>query len=322
MFESDEECYFASPAREEAIEKARAKGHLTAEERNGFVATLTEADADALENTLQRTKMQLKHSSYRAASADDSTGYADYTTMQHSSEKLKLCWLMKEWRAGSEHDFPKFCSVLRLQCLCRWYLARCVYRDLLAKRKERDSSELVLADQTEAAILIQTLARRLSAKKRTATRRRSLRPVDHSEKQETKDETHRQQTEDTEVRVSTVNEDGLEGRRFQLPAAGGSEILPSYTVHDVSNVPVTDAELRKLFASLTPTDTLSKEDFKKHCRTQETFGVDGLSHSLDAVIDKFDTSGMWLSSFCAGISDVNLTDAAGPIHHPRCSAQR
>ena len=268
----------ASQEKVNAAASARKRGRLSAEERDSLRGEWKSQSKEEMADIIARLEVKLKHSVYSAA--DCTNDCKPYELLQKTRDTLYNARLMYGALTDGIPE-SKYESIIKIQCLTRIVFARNEYSKRMLNRKSSFTGQLETDQLNESALLIQGQVRKKLAKNELSRR-----------KNKAKDQTttitttpSKQQSSSSEVTIR------------DLPLSDDcATLVPSYRVHDVSNVVITDDEIRDKFAQLDIDNNgfLSKLEFKNFYIGIDSFGVEETSESIDKILTPYNMLGMYL----------------------------
>eukprot|EP01064_Diplonema_japonicum_P026347 TRINITY_DN37768_c0_g1_i1.p1 TRINITY_DN37768_c0_g1~~TRINITY_DN37768_c0_g1_i1.p1 ORF type:complete len:306 (+),score=47.77 TRINITY_DN37768_c0_g1_i1:58-918(+) len=248
----------ATRERVNAVENARVKGKLSPAERKTLMEKIGQLEETELEEEIQRLEAKLKRDVYVAAECKELL--EPYSTLQTTRDQLFAARTIKFSRMTGEGG-EKYASVVRIQCLCRAYLAGLAYRKKLELKRSSFVAQLTTDDLNESVLVIQGVIRQKLARNELDRRRSTL------------------YTQHVAISGNSSFQDKVsrpESQTRSLPLdEGNAQLLPYYTIHDVSGVPLSEEDLTELFNSLDsgPKGYLTKSEFKNFYATLDSYGV-------------------------------------------------
>jgi len=279
-----------------AKDEARLKQKLVPEERRALKERLRGFDNDELVAEVQRLESLASHQAYKAASSDD---VAKHGLLQRRQDELAVAREVLLGRSASTDD-DSIGAALRIQCQIRRCLAR------LETRRRRIKRDVAMKDRRdedekgESALLIQGQMRRKLARKeldrRKERRAQGLDPTRDGEEADRRpvssygprDCATPQPKEGAGAEVA-LSEGGLSGARSIGLDPSHQALVPGFTIQDVSDVPITDDELRVQFDRIDQNGNgwIDKKEFTVFYRELESFGMEESDEELADLLSRY-----------------------------------
>eukprot|EP00756_Hemistasia_phaeocysticola_P039573 Hpha_TRINITY_DN16822_c0_g22::TRINITY_DN16822_c0_g22_i1::g.149854::m.149854 len=294
-------------------DEARLKQKLVPDERRALKERLRQLDDEALRGEVDRLESLAQHQAYKAASSDD---VAKHGLLQRRQDELAVAREVLLARSADADD-DKLGAALRIQCFIRRFLAGVEARRRRNNREEGLKDRLEVHQKDESALLIQGQMRRILARKELDRRKeRKVQGLDPTREGDEPDRrpaaayrhphpddlmTPAPPSEGGEEEV--VAEDNYTGRSDAGSPMSGTRslplhpshqaLLPAYSIQDVSDVPITDDELKEQFEKIDQNGNgwIDKGEFVQFYRELESYGVEETEEELAEILARYNMLG-------------------------------
>eukprot|EP01065_Artemidia_motanka_P006142 TRINITY_DN13007_c0_g1_i1.p1 TRINITY_DN13007_c0_g1~~TRINITY_DN13007_c0_g1_i1.p1 ORF type:complete len:314 (+),score=131.74 TRINITY_DN13007_c0_g1_i1:64-1005(+) len=284
------------------LASARLGAKLQRAERQDLKARLRDLDLEDLRKEVSRLESLAGHQAYKASGTSDA---AVHGMLQRRQDELAVAREVLHARTlGADDD--SFGAALLIQCQIRKCLARIEMSKRRSRRKADFSDQLTQDDINESALLIQGQMRRRLARNELGRRRQrraqGLDPCGTGSAPDARGgggsphppaarlASPAPGTGDVLSALSDAAGSGT--RSIPLQTAGGS-LVPAFRVQDVSDVPITDNELRSIFdkIDLNGNGWIDKKEFKEFYRDLESYGIEETDDELQHLLHGYNMLG-------------------------------